>query len=801
MAKKPVSPPVFLRPPTFGAIPTLDHLMAQAQALQNAGRIGDAERVYREVLRRSPRHVDALHSLGMLAFQAGHPQAAADLIGQALAVDPQDAVAHGNLGYALHVLGRHDEALQSLERALVLRPDMLEALNNRGNTLSALGRHDEAIASFDRALSLRPDYVEAAYNRGNALHAAGRLADALASYDAVIAARPDIAQAHNNRARVLQDLGREGDALVGYERAVVLAPKYVQAIAGRGTARLALKQPPAALADFDTALRIDPQHAGAHEGRGSALFALRRWGDAVLAFTRCFDIDSKRLDARLQRGNALHALRRHEDAIADFDAVLAVTPDVAGVASNRGDALLELKRYDEAARAFERVLALDTAYPYAIGKRVYAQTMACDWRDLDALVAQVHAGVEEGRAVIEPFAYQAIASDPMRLRRCAELFAADQFPAQPALVAPGQRLGNAKIRVGYLSGEFRNQATSILAAELFELHDRKHFEIVAFDNGWDDGSALRRRMNAAFDEVVPIAALPDDEAARAVAERRIDILVNLNGWFGLGRTGVFARRPAPVQVNYLGFPGTLGAPYLDVIVADAHTIAAGEEGAYVERVARLPHSYQPNDRQRAIGPATTREAQGLPDAAIVFACFNNTYKITPATFASWMRILAAVDGSVLWLLQDNDAATRNLCAAAESHGIAPERLHFAPRIRLDDHLARHACADLFLDTLPYNAHTTASDALWAGLPVLSCRGTTFPGRVGASLLHALGLADELLLDDVAAFEARAIELARDRARLARLRERLAQARETAPLFDTPATCAALERAYEDMLAR
>ena len=799
MAKKPVSPPVFLRPPTFGAIPTLDHLMAQAQALQNAGRIGDAERVYREVLRRSPRHFDALHSLGMLAFQAGHPQAAADLIAQALAVDPQDVVARGNLGYALHVLGRHDEALQSLERALSVRPDMLEALNNRGNTLSALGRHDEAIASFDRALSLRPDYVEAAYNRGNALHAAGRLADALAAYDAVIAARPDIAQAHNNRARVLQDLGREDDALAGYERAVVLAPKYVQAIVGRGTARLALKQPAAALADFDTALRIDPQHAGAHEGRGSALFALRRWGDAVLAFTRCLDIASTRLDARLQRGNALHALRRHEDAIADFDAVLAATPDVAGVVCNRGDALLELKRYDAAACAFERVLALDTAYPYAIGKRVYAQAMACDWRDLDALVAQVHAGVEEGRAVIEPFAYQAIATDAMQLRRCAELFAADQFPAQPALVVPGQRLGNAKIRVGYLSGEFRNQATSILAVELFELQDRSRFEIVAFDNGWDDGSALRHRMDAAFDEVVPIAALPDDEAARAIAERRIDILVNLNGWFGLGRTGVFARRPAPVQVNYLGFPGTLGAPYLDVIVADAQTIPAGEEGAYVERVVRLPHSYQPNDRRRAIGDATTRESQGLPDEAVVFACFNNTYKITPQTFASWMRILAAVEGSVLWLLQDNDAATRNLRDAAISHGIAATRLHFAPRLRLDEHLARHACADLFLDTLPYNAHTTASDALWAGLPVLSCRGTTFPGRVGASLLHALGLADELLVDDVPAFEARAIELARDRARLARVRERLAQARATAPLFDTPAYCRAFEQACEAML--
>jgi predicted O-linked N-acetylglucosamine transferase (SPINDLY family) len=254
-----------------------------------------------------------------------------------------------------------------------------------------------------------------------------------------------------------------------------------------------------------------------------------------------------------------------------------------------------------------------------------------------------------------------------------------------------------------------------------------------------------------------------------------------------------------VQVNYLGFPGTLGAPYLDAIVADARTIPVGEEGAYVERVLRLPHSYQPNDRRRAIGAPTTRATQGLPDDAIVFACFNNTYKITPAMFASWMRIHAAVDGSVLWLLEDNDAATRHLRAAAEAQGITATRLHFAPRIRLDEHLARHACADLFLDTLPYNAHTTASDALWAGLPVLSCRGSTFPGRVGASLLHSLGLADELLVDDAAAFEARAIELARDRTRLARVRERLAHARTTAPLFDTPAYCRALEQAYEDLL--
>lgn len=802
MAKKPASPPsVFQRQPALTPATTLDSLMAQAQALQRAGRIAQAEPLYREVLRRSPRHFDALHSLGMLAFQAGHPQAAADLIAQALAVEPHDAGAHGNLGYALHVLGRHAEALESLDRALAIQPGSLEALNNRGNTLSVLGRHDESIAAFDQALAQRPDYVEAAYNRGNALHAAGRLHDAISGYDAVIAARPELAQAHNNRARVLQDLGHHDEALAGYERAAVLAPKYLHAIVGRGTARLALQQPAAALADFDAAVRIDPQHAAAHEGRGSALAALRRAADAVLAFTRCLDIDSTRLDARLQRGNASYEVRRYDDAIFDFEAVLTITPDVAGVVCNRGNALLELKHYAEAALAFERVLALDAAYPYAVGKRLYAQTMACDWRDLDGLVAQVHAGLAAGLPVIEPFAFAAIATDPMALRRCAELFAADQFPPRSELVAPGTRLENPKIRIGYLGGEFRNQATSVLAVELFELHDKSRFEIVAFDNGWDDGSTLRRRMAAAFDEVVSIAALPDAEAARAIVERRIDILVNLNGYFGLGRTGVFARRPAPVQVNYLGFPGTLGSACLDVIVADADTIPTGEEGAYVERVVRLPYSYQPNDRQRAIAAeAPTRAELGLPAGAIVFACFNNTYKITPATFASWMRILGSVDGSVLWLLQHDDAAARNLRAAAQAQGIAASRLHFAPRIRLDEHLARHACADLFLDTLPYNAHTTASDALWAGLPVLSCRGTTFPGRVGASLLHALELGDELLVEDAAAFEARAIDLARDPARLARLRTRLAQARDTAPLFDTPAYCKALEHAYEAMLA-
>jgi predicted O-linked N-acetylglucosamine transferase (SPINDLY family) len=788
------TPPLVAR--ASAGVPALDALMAQGQALERAGRMAEAEGLYREVLRRAPRHADALHSLALVGLRTGHPGAAAELIGQSLAVDPSNADAHANLGYALQLLGRLDDALAALDRALALRPGSTAALNNRGNVLSALGRHDEAIAALERACALRPDDVQALYNRGNALHAAGRLEDALAAFDAVLARHPDIAQAHNNRGRALHDLGRAADARAAYERALALQPESVEAQVGRGAAALALGEAEPALADVDAVLRRAPDHVGALYGRGCALLALNRRDEAVAAFGRCLALAPDHLDARINRGNALHAARRHEEAIADFDAVLRATPAAAGVASNRGDALLAARRYVDAAAAFEGVLAIDPDWPYALGKQLHARMLACDWRDLPGLLARVDAGVAAGRRVIEPFAYNGVATSPDALRRCAEIYAADQFPPRPALAAPGRARSPGRLRLGYLCGEFRHQATAILAAELFELHDKSRFELFAFDNGWDDGSPLRRRIEAAFDHLVDISAMSDDAAAAAIAGRGIDLLVNLNGWFGLGRTGVFARRPAPVQVNFLGFPGTIGAPYIDAIVADAHVIPPGEEGAYVERVVRLPACYQPNDRRRAIAAeAPTRAQAGLPPDAVVLACFNNGYKITPGTFAAWMRVLRAVDAAVLWLLKDDDAAAANLRAGAASHGVDPARLHFAARAPLDEHLARHALADLFLDTLPYNAHTTASDALWAGLPLLSCRGSTFPGRVGASLLHALGLHGELLAEDEEDYVARAIALASDPAARARLRAALAQRRGTAALFDTPAYARHLEDAF------
>jgi len=356
-----------------------------------------------------------------------------------------------------------------------------------------------------------------------------------------------------------------------------------------------------------------------------------------------------------------------------------------------------------------------------------------------------------------------------------------------------------KIRIGYLCGEFRAQATAYLAAGLFEAHDRDRFDIVAIDNTLDDDSAMRRRLLSAFGNGrIDISGDSDAQAAARIAAADIDILVNLNGYFGRMRMGVCACRPAPLQVNYLGFPSTLGAPYVDYILADRVVIPEGEEEFYAEKVVRLPHSYQINDNKRAIASVRpARDAMGLPPDGIVFCHFNYSYKITPPTFSSWMRILQTVRGSVLWLLESDPLFAGNMRREAAARGVDPARLVFAPQLAVDEHLARLTSADLFLDSLPYNAHTTASDALWAGLPLLTCRGSAFAGRVAASLLRAVGL-DELIAENTADFEAMAIRLARDPVLLGSLRAQLADSRATAALFDTGRTTRALECAFQTM---
>lgn len=644
---------------------------------------------------------------------------------------------------------------------------MAGVLIRRGNALRDLRRPQEALAMYDRALRLESRLPEALNNRGKVLLDLGRPQEALASSEQASRIRPDDAEAFYNRGNALLRLGRLEEALAGYERALQLKPDYADAHYNRGLVLQQLRRPEDALACYDRALQLRPDDA----------------------------------EALNNRGNALIDLTRPQDAIASYLRALSLRPHYASAHYNLGLGLQAVNRADEAVSCYAKVLELAPDYPFAKGKLLHAKMLCCDWAGLLPLADSIEADIQAGKRSAEPFGQQAISSSARNLMRCAEMFAAENFPPAPVGLWRGERYDHQRIRIGYVSGEFREQATAILITGLFERHDKRRFELFAFDNGWDDGSEIRGRINRAFDEIVDITRWGDAEAAAAIGERKIDILVNLNGYFGRERQGVFSYRPCPVQVNYLGFPGTLGAEYMDYILADGCVIPPEHETFYTETVVRLPDTYQVNDSTRRIAQRVpTRAEAALPEAGFVFCCFNNNYKITPPVFDVWMRLLTAVGGSVLWLLQDNAAAARNLKREAECRGIVPERLIFAPRLKPDEHLARHQLADLFLDTLPYNAHTTASDALWAGLPVLTCMGGTFPGRVAGSLLGAVGL-PELVTDTLEAYEARALELATKRAMLSDIRAKLAQNRTRYPLFDTDRFCRHIESAYTVMWER
>ena len=531
--------------------------------------------------------------------------------------------------------------------------------------------------------------------------------------------------------------------------------------------------------------------------RASALTLCGRPREALESFDAALAINpANAAEVWNNRGNALREMNRPDDAIASYDKAIALNPDYAKALCNRANAFwVDLKKFEPALRDFERAFALDPNSDYLLGDLLHLRMHLGDWRDFDRQKQLIEEGLRAGRRTVGPFAYQAMAIHPADLMTCSRMYAQQRYPQRQTL-AP-TRHDHAKIRIGYLGGEFREQATSFLMAGVYEQHDRGKFHITAFDSGHSDGSPLRHRLEKAFDAFVDISTLSDSEAAEKIAAAEIDILVNLNGYFGRHRMGVFARRPAPVQINYLGFPATLGAPHMDYILADRIVIPEEEKQFYTEQVVWLPDSYQANDSRRVVGDAPSRAGQGLPESAFVFCHFNQSYKLTPAIFASWMRIMRQMPDSVLWLLESNLTFPENIRREAAQAGIAPERIIFAPMISPEKHLARIQLADLFLDSSPYNAHTTASDALWAGVPLVTVKATTFPGRVAESLLRSMGL-PELVAENMADYEGLAVKLAGDPVLLKSIRRKIQAGRETQPLFDTARFCRSIEAAYAKM---
>ena len=571
---------------------------------------------------------------------------------------------------------------------------------------------------------------------------------------------------------------------------------HAETLAAIGACLAAAGRRPAALAALECALDVRPDLASAQNNRGCVLMDLGRAATAFACFQTAVALKPDFAEGWSNQANALRSLGRPQDALLAYDRAVALKPDFVEAWSHRGVLLAQLQRFGEAIASQERALALAPGHRQAFAELLHCKSRICDWAGRAELIAQARRRIRENANPPDPFVVLRYLDEPDLLLRAAQLACARYRDQPQARRAPPEASPGRKIRLAYVSADYRAHPTTHLIAHLIEAHDRERFEIIGISYGPDDASPMRRRMERAFDRLIDVRNLSDFAAAQAIADARIDIAVDLMGHTPGARPGILAARPAPVQVNFLGFAGSLGADWIDYMIVDPVVAPPDAESEFQERLIRLPDVYQPSDAGAALGPAPSRAEVGLPDEGFVFACFNSNLKIGPETFAHWMRLLRSLDGAVLWLMQDHPAAARRLRAAAEAAGVDPARLVFAPRASLEAHLARQRCADLFLDTAPYGAHTTASDALWAGLPVVTLLGSAFPGRVAASLAIGAGL-PELVAGDAEAYVRIALDLARDRERLAALKARLSARR--APLFDRERYRRALEAAFLEML--
>ncbi len=597
---------------------------------------------------------------------------------------------------------------------------------------------------------------------------------------------------------------RHAEAADSFQQALKLDPKLVAAHVARAQSLRSLGRGDDATAHFDAAARLEPQVAQhrllALLHRGTMLEAAGRTTEAMAVFEQATEQFPDSADAWSVLGVVEAHLRSPEEAQSSLAKALSIDPNRIEVMERFARTQLDLKQYEEAGIVFEEMFRKEPTRPLLASWLLHVKYLMGDWLNLERLQARIQTQLQAGELAAEPFGLQGWCADPALLRSAAVAQTARAHPYRPQYLSPPVIGRGPKIRLGYLAGEFREQATSVLLTEVLERHDRGQFEVFAFDTGWDDASPRRRRIEAAC-QMRSIRGMSDLNAARMVRDHGIDILLNLNGFFGLARTGVFSMRPAAIQVNYLGFPGTVGAPYIDYIVADRTVIPEAERPHYVEKVVYLPDSYQPNDSTRAISewPRTRSEA-GLPDDAFVFCCLNNAYKIVPAVFDVWMRLLQRVPGSVLLLFGDKPYQQANLRHEAQQRGVAADRILFASHWRNEEHLRRLQLCDLFLDTWPYNAHTTGSDALWAGLPVLTLTGRSFPSRVGASLLQSAGL-PELITNSLTEYEALATRLALEPDLLVSIRGRLKPRNHSAVLYDTATYTRHLESAFTTMVER
>jgi len=701
-------------------------------------------------------------------------------------------------GFAHHEVGELDQAGALYRRALEEDPEHAEALHLLGLIAYQQGEFQSAIELIERALRKLAGLPEAHLNLGNALREVGRLPEAADSYHRAIDLDPDYGIAHSNLARALNDQGLFKAGLESSRRAVALIPDFLGAHVNCAAALIGLER----VAEAETPLRrvvdLAPDRAEAHHDLGEILATLGRLDEAVASYHRALAIKPDYAEAHYNLGRALSAQSRLEEAEASYRRTLALDPDHARAHYGLANVFKTQRKLSEAIACFGRAVTLDPDDLVSLANWFRERQNICDWANYREDESRARSALKAQASPFAPSLLLALSSTPEEQLACARRVSEKIAVPEATMLLRPQPRPNRRIRLGYLSADFRQHPVAALIVELIECHDRRGVEVLGFCCGAKDGGAMRARLKSAFDRFVDIPDTTHRQAAELIHSHSVDILIDLNGYTGLSRTGILAYRPAPIQVNYLGYPGTMGAEFIDYIIVDPFLVPMEQQRFYTERLVHLPNCYQPSDTKRECAqPAPSRAASGLPEQGFVFCCFNNSYKITPTLFDIWMRLLNALPGSVLWLVETHPLVKDNLTREAVRRGIAPERLVFAQPAAVPEYLARLGLGDLFLDTLPYNAGATANDALWVGLPVLTCAGETYVGRMAGALLMAAGL-PELVTTSLEAYEGLALRLATEPSRLAALRQRLPGNRATMPLFDIGRFTRNLERAYRRM---
>ena len=777
------------------ARPDIADLFSRALAASRDGKAREAAQLCRRVLAADPDHFDAHQMLGLLYAGEGNLVEAARSLGHAVRLKPRDPQALANLGSVLRAMGQLNEALLFYETALSIDRDAPMIWYNRGLVLWDMRRFEDALASHNRALDFGLDHPEVQLARAAPLRDLGRSEEALEACDAALALRGDWAEALNLRGGILWRLGRHDAALDSFNLALAQAPKSAEIINNRGLALAGMERHQDAFESFDRAVALDSNYAEAWNNRGSALTSLQRFDEAVKSFDKALALNPGYSEALNNRGAVLTAQGRGEEAVASYAAAIEAAPHNVAARTNQATALAGLGRFAEALAGFEAVLAAWPRHPYALSGAANAALNLCDWPKVAVLKEQVIQAVTDRSAVIFPFTLLGYSGDPALQRRAAETCLTDKRVLCSGSWGAPLPSSPQKIKVAYVSADFGDHPVGHRVAALLACHDRSRFAWHGISLGIGEGGTARAVLASLFDHFHDAGRMSVSDVVALMQAQGIDIAVDLTGHTQEGRPGIFAARPAPVQAAYLGYPGTTGSRCMDYILADAVVVPTSQQPHYSEAIVHLPGSFFPAGPDRTASIALSRNEAGLPDGGIVFCCFNQNWKITAEIFDAWMRLLSAMESSVLWLAACPEEARRRLEQEAETRGISSSRLIWAGRTDADRHLARLALADLVLDTLPYNAHATAADALLAGIPIVTCRGTSFAGRVAASLLATAGL-DEMVTENLADYEALALKLARDPAALAAMKQKLAQSR--AALFDLKAHAGALEAAFRHM---